>query len=131
MTAPESVLTPSYHLQRGDQTHGPYSMEDLRAYLTYGTIKPSDAVWDEAHQIWLSLQDLLSPAESPTQDAPPSPKGWMSLLKSAASLVTATPRSKATAIPRRIVRYRNYHKVPPHQRAGRVLSRWLMPYAAD
>ena len=126
MISPESVLTSSYHLQRGDQTHGPYSMDDLRAYLTYGTIKPSDAVWDEAQQIWLSLQDLLCLGESTNADVLPQPKGWLNLLKSAAALLTSTPQSKATAIPRRIVRYRDYHRVPPRQRAGRVLSRLLL-----
>jgi hypothetical protein len=101
-------------------------MDDLRAYLMYGTVKPTDAVWDEAAQIWLSLQDLLSPADSPRQDPPPAPKGWMNLLTRAAALLTATPQSKANTIPRRVVRYRDYHKVPPNQRAGRVLGHLIV-----
>ena len=122
MTSPESVLTPSYHLQRGDQTHGPYSMDDLRAYLMYGTVKPSDAVWDEEQQVWLSLQDVLGGAATSSPDPQPTASGWKGLLKTLAALLTATPRRKATAIPRRVVRYRDYDKVPPHQRAGRVLG---------
>ena len=33
------------HVDRGGERYGPYSLEDVNAYLTNGTLLPTDQAW--------------------------------------------------------------------------------------
>ena len=46
------------HISRGDQQFGPYTVEDLNAYLIQGSILPTDQAWYEGAAGWMSMDQV-------------------------------------------------------------------------
>lgn len=57
-----------YYIAVGGQTHGPYLLEDLKAWQAKGELDLSAQIWDG--QLWQPAQALLGP---PPPSAPPDP----------------------------------------------------------
>ena len=60
---------PTYTLARGEQRHGPYTLEQLRDYFAAGSIQPTDLVWTPGMATWSPVGDLLD--QNAAQDTPP------------------------------------------------------------
>ena len=59
------------HISRGDESSGPYSLEEVQAYLDQGLLLPTDLAWQEGMEDWVPLSELLG---QPTVPEPaPSP----------------------------------------------------------
>ena len=62
------------HVDRGGQRYGPYSLEEVNAYLANGTLLPTDLAWQDGMADWLPIGQIpgvTMPAGSPP--LPPLP----------------------------------------------------------
>ncbi len=50
---------PMYTLARGEQRHGPYTLEQLREYSATGSVQPTDLIWTPGMATWSRVSDLL------------------------------------------------------------------------
>ena len=58
------------HINKNDQKYGPYSVEELRAYLTQGSLSVEDFAWYEGLPDWVQIhqiQGLAPPVNDPVQ----------------------------------------------------------------
>jgi hypothetical protein len=94
-----------YFLTKSGKTVGPCTLDDLRSYLAYGSVRDSDLTMRAGEGVWIPLRQLEE----------------LQLDQTAESLQEITRR-------RRIVRYREYEKVPVKQRAGWVLKEMLLGF---
>lgn len=62
----------SYMISRAGEQFGPYSEEDLRAYLGSGQVLPDDLAWSEGMAEWLPVSQVF-PAVARNSVAPPPP----------------------------------------------------------
>ena len=63
-----------YYIQRGDQQYGPYSILDLRRYVSEGNIIMSDMARREDSGEWVAVSQILSGAgEPPSPSVPAAP----------------------------------------------------------
>lgn len=56
------------HVMRDGQQFGPYTLEDVNAYLAQGTLLPTDQAWYEGARDWMLLTQVpgvLSPGAAP------------------------------------------------------------------
>lgn len=94
-----------YFLTKSGKTVGPCTLDDLRSYLAYGSVRDSDLTMRAGEEVWMPLRQLEE----------------LQLDQSADSLQEITRR-------RRVVRYREYEKVPVKQRSGWVLQEMLLGF---
>ena len=73
------------HVMRDGQQFGPYTIEDINAYLAQGTLLPTDQAWYEGAANWMLITEVpgvvhgaaparhrhLLPATAPTSTAVP------------------------------------------------------------
>ena len=60
------------HVMRDGQQFGPYTLEDVNAYLSQGTLLPADQAWYEGAPDWMLLAEVpgvLSLGTAPAQGA--------------------------------------------------------------
>jgi len=60
------------HVMRDGQQFGPYTLEDVNAYLAQGTLLPTDQAWYEGAPDWMLLTQVpgvLSPGAAPVSAA--------------------------------------------------------------
>lgn len=57
----------NYHIKRGDQEFGPYSLADLQRYVQDGHVLPEDMAQSEGMTEWVTVSQILGdiPASSP------------------------------------------------------------------
>ena len=60
---------PMYTLARGEERHGPYTVDQLREYSASGAIQPTDFVWTPGMATWSRVSDVLQ--QNTRQSAPP------------------------------------------------------------
>lgn len=64
-------------IARPDKSHGPYSLEDVNAYLASGHLSPSDTAWFEGCVGWMPLAQVpgvqLPPGSAAPGNVPPPP----------------------------------------------------------
>lgn len=94
-----------YFLSKGGKTVGPCTLDDLRSYLAYGSVKVSDLVMRDGDTQWQQLVEL----------------GELRLNEGADFVQDITRRQ-------RVVRYREYDKVPLPKRGGWVLKEMLLGF---
>ena len=46
------------HIDRNGERFGPYSIEEINAYLANGTLLPSDLAWKDGMTNWLPVQQI-------------------------------------------------------------------------
>ena len=63
-----------YHVARGGQTYGPYTLEDLTRYVASGNILPTDMARAEGSEQWLPVAQLVAGPSA----APPAPPPYRS-----------------------------------------------------
>ncbi len=102
-TALSPEVSAIYYITKGQKTVGPCSLDDLRAYIAYGSVRDSDLVRREGATEWTPLR-YLAELQLNGEDAP-----------TAQEITTR----------RRTARYRDYEKVPIARRSGVVLG-WLV-----
>lgn len=100
-------MTQSYYIAKGQKTLGPCTLDDLRNFLAYGSIQQGDLVMRDGEKQWRPVAALLEIASDE--------EGGKKEKSGLGSILTR----------RRIVRYRDYDRVPCEQRGGVVL-RWLI-----
>ncbi|HWZ52637.1 MAG TPA: GYF domain-containing protein [Granulicella sp.] len=64
-----------YHVSRGGQTYGPYTLADLQRYVASGHILLSDLAKSDDMPDWVTVGQILSPAE-PSVPAAPTEPAW-------------------------------------------------------
>ncbi len=94
-----------YFLTKSGKTVGPCTLDDLRSYLAYGSVRDSDLTMRAGEQVWMPLRQLEE----------------LQLDQGTESLQEITRR-------RRVVRYREYEKVPLKQRGGWVLQEMILGF---
>lgn len=90
-----------FYISKNRKTVGPCTLDDLRSFMAYGSVKDSDLVKREGESAWTPLRQL----KELSLDDPEAP----------------TPYEIASR--RRIARYRDYAKVPDNQAEGWVMRR--------
>jgi hypothetical protein len=60
------------HVDRGGERYGPYSLEDVIAYLANGTLLPTDQAWQDGMTDWVPIEQIPG-VTMPGGDPPPSP----------------------------------------------------------
>jgi hypothetical protein len=98
-------MSASYYIARGRKTLGPCTLDDLRNYLAYGSVSPGDLVRRGEDSQWHAVSSVLRQSE--VEGAVQNPLGAIH------------------EPPRRTVRYRDYHRVPPEQQSG-VVIKWMV-----
>jgi hypothetical protein len=61
---------PTYTLARGDQRHGPYTLEHLREYSAAGSVQPTDLVWTPGMATWSTVSEVLQQKAAPGMPPP-------------------------------------------------------------
>ena len=46
------------HVDRGGQRYGPYSLEEVNAYLANGTLLPTDQAWQDGMAEWVPIGQI-------------------------------------------------------------------------
>ena len=62
------------HVMRDGQQFGPYTLEDLNAYLAQGTLLPTDQAWYEGAPDWVAITQVpgvVMPGAAPAPTAAP------------------------------------------------------------
>lgn len=96
-----------YYISKGRKTVGPCTLDDLLSYVAYGSVQPDDLVRRDGDSDW-------------------SPLGELEELR-ALDDGTGTKRQDITKR-RRVVRYREYERVPETFRSGVVLRRLIVGF---
>ncbi len=66
----------NYYISRGGQQYGPYTLSDLRRYLSEGSIVVSDLARSEDSQTWVPVMQILGRGSPPAvRTAPPIQPG--------------------------------------------------------
>jgi hypothetical protein len=94
-----------YFLTKSGKTVGPCTLDDLRSYLAYGSVRDCDLTMRAGEQVWMPLRQLEE----------------LQLDQGTESLQEITRR-------RRIVRYREYEKVPLKQQSGWAIQELLLGF---
>ena len=50
--------SPSWHLNRGGESFGPYSWEEMLTFAADGRIQPEDLVWNSNMTAWTKARDV-------------------------------------------------------------------------
>ena len=61
----------NYHIQRGDQSYGPYTLSDLQRYVASGHVLPTDLAKSEGTAEAVPVSQILNPSAQPQAYAPP------------------------------------------------------------
>ena len=61
------------HVDRGGERYGPYSLEDVNAYLTNGTLLPTDQAWQDGMPDWVPITQIPGVTMPGGAAAPPAP----------------------------------------------------------
>ena len=62
------------HITRGEESSGPYTLEQVQDYLTQGILLPDDLAWHEGLDNWVPLAQLVAEAGTPQpSEATPAP----------------------------------------------------------
>jgi len=60
------------HITRGEESFGPYSLEQVQSYLADGLLLPTDLAWQEGMEDWVPLSEFLGQSAAPmTHEIPP------------------------------------------------------------
>lgn len=99
-------MSTQFYISKGQKTIGPCTLDDVRSFVVYGSIKESDLIRREGESDWTPVRHLgeLAPKEG------------------------EPPTSRDLGIPRRTARYREYEKVPTRRQAGWVLRRLIFGF---
>ena len=66
------------HITRGEDSSGPYTLEQVQDYLAEGILLPDDLAWHEGLDSWVPLGELVATAGAPQPPeaipAPPQPQ---------------------------------------------------------
>jgi GYF domain 2 len=120
-------LATDFFILRGGKAHGPCSLEELRSYLAYGSMQLGDMVcrvgstqWQQVH----TLPELRPPEPDPEifENVP----SWLQWLRPVLNYFVKnnTTQGNLNLAPRRrVVRYRDYSKVPEAHRSGATASK--------
>ncbi|MCB1227729.1 MAG: hypothetical protein KDK99_18065 [Verrucomicrobiales bacterium] len=107
-------MSDAFYLQRRDTVLGPCTVRDVEQFLTYGSIKPDDLVRSDVEDEWHPLE---------------SDPRFFEIIQ---DLRDRRQRKDGSPVRRRIVRYRNYDKVPEEQRGHvmfwRLFTGWFLPW---
>jgi hypothetical protein len=61
----------NYHITRGDQSYGPYTLADLQRYVASGHVLPTDLAKSEEMAEWVTVSQILNPSGLPPAFDPP------------------------------------------------------------
>ena len=59
------------HITRGEESSGPFSLEEVQAYLAEGILLPDDLAWHEGLENWIPLSELVGQSALPEPVPPP------------------------------------------------------------
>ncbi len=65
----------NYHITRGDQTYGPYTLADLQRYVASGHVLPTDLAKSEEMAEAVPVSQILNPSGLPPAFEPPPAYG--------------------------------------------------------
>ena len=66
------LLLMNIHITRGEESSGPFSLEEVQAYLAEGILLPDDLAWHEGLENWIPLAELVGQPAAP-ESAPLPP----------------------------------------------------------
>jgi hypothetical protein len=114
-----------FFILRHGKPHGPCSLEELKTYLAYGSLKPTELVGVAGSGDWQPVSELLAPKEPEYVE---EADGWWARVRLWwAKRFQTTDIMDADLIQkrRRSVRYRDWDNVPARVRSGKVFW-WLL-----
>ena len=114
-----------FFILRHGKPHGPCSLDELKAYIAYGSLRPDELVGAAGTDNWQPVSAVLAPPASELEAEPVNAweklRQWWQRRHSAEDAVLADLISQR----RRAVRYRDWDKVPQGVRSGVVFWRVL------
>ena len=60
-------------ITRGEDSSGPYTLEQVQDYLAQGVLLPGDLAWHEGLEGWIPLSQLMDSIAAPVDPAPDQP----------------------------------------------------------
>ena len=60
-------------ITRGEDSSGPYTLEQVQDYLAQGVLLPGDLAYHEGLEGWIPLSQLMASIAAPVDPAPPQP----------------------------------------------------------
>ncbi len=116
-----------FYISRHGKSHGPCTLDEIRNYLAYGSMQPSERVCRAGSADWIPVGELpeLRPADPEPEVFDRAPR-WLQWLRPVVRFLDKGTVSKTTnpiAPRRRVVRYRDYEKVPEAHRAGATAAK--------
>ena len=124
-------LASEFYISRHGKIHGPCSLDEIRSYLAYGSMKAGERVCRAGCNQWVPVGELpeLRPPDAEPEIFENAP-GWLQWLRpmlrifdKGSAAKNAAAQALALAPRRRVVRYRDYEKVPEQHRAGATALR--------
>lgn len=94
-----------FYIKKAGKSLGPYTLDDLRTYLAYGSASEADLVMRLGDAVWMPVSELPEFRDQPIEQ-----------------IVSEITRR------RRVARYRDYEKVPPALRSGVVIGRMILGF---
>lgn len=123
----------SFYIYRKGKAHGPCSLDELRTYLAYGSLKPDELVAEAGTDQWIPAKQIfVKPATEVIdlrEELPTTPWAWLSLRWRQWNHPTEQDELKAALkTRRRVIRYRDWEKVPLSIRSSQVLKQMILGF---
>lgn len=112
-----------FFIFRHGKPHGPCSLDELKAYLAYGSLKPNELVGVAGSDQWLPVGELLAPPPAEPEEEPTNLWERLQLWWQRRSNREEAAPTDLISQRRRAVRYRDWDKVPLGVRSGVVFWR--------
>lgn len=114
-----------FFILRHGKPHGPCSLDELKAYVAYGSLRPNELVGAAGTDNWQPVSAVLAPPASEPDEEPANVWEKMRLWWQRRNSPEEAVRADLISQRRRAVRYRDWDKVPPGVRSGIVFWRIL------
>lgn len=123
----------NFYIHRKGKAHGPCSLDELRTYLAYGSVKPDELVAEAGTDHWQTVQSMFITSTLETDasldDAPTNPWAWLrQRWQQRANSLEQNDLLAALKIRRRVIRYRDWEKVPHAVRSTEVIQQMIVGF---
>lgn len=123
----------SFYIHRKGKAHGPCTLDELRTYLAYGSVKPDELVAEAGTDYWQPARQIFAAPASESdelpEEPPTNPWAWLRQRWQQRNKPGAVDELKAALkTRRRVIRYRDWDKVPLSMRSTQVLQQMIIGF---
>jgi hypothetical protein len=128
---PMNTHPADYFILRNGKTHGPCSLDELRTYISYGSMQPNDMVSPAGRAEWSPAAKVLASIPEPDERGSADSDPWLArllyVLRRTAQQFKGRSADSAPPLEmrHRVVRFREWEKVPLRARGTNVIWRMI------